>query len=370
MSVFESMALEALGPSSTALQRSKELNMSRMRRALVRTACVVLAGPVLVAQQSAPAPTAPVPAGLPDWAYTPPPPPGSPPAPTALPADDNTVIKITGSDRTMPRSAMRTGRGEIPDWHPGDRRGQLPLIVRNGKEGVLPCGLCHLADGAGRPENAPVNGLHPTYFLQQMEDFKNGLRRSADPRKANTNMMISYTKAATPDELKAAAEYFAAQPYPKRIRVIESRTAPKVRLQGGMHMAIPQNEGGDMEPMGDHLVEVPDDNLRAEVRDTRMGWTVYAPTGTLKKGQQLAAKYQCGVCHGRNLEGLGPVPPLAGRSPSYATRQLFDMKTGTRRGPWSELMQTIVREMSVQDMMAVTAYAASRAPSESARGTR
>lgn len=346
--------------------------MSRTHRALIAIASVVLGGALVVAQQSAPAPAAPVPSGLPEWAYTPPPPPGSPPAPSALPADDNAVLRMPGSDRTLTRGALRVGRGgEIPDWHPGDRRGQLPPIVRNGKEGVLPCGLCHLADGAGRPENAPVNGLHPTYFLQQMDDFKNGLRHSADPRKANTNMMISYTKAATPEELKAAAEYFAAQPYMQRIRVIESRTAPKVRLQGGMDMAIPASEGGGMEPIGDHLVEVPDDNLRAEARDTRMAWTVYAPIGTLKKGQQLVARHQCGICHGRNMEGVGPVPPLAGRSPSYAMRQLFDMKTGTRRGPWSELMQPIVRELSVQDMMAVSAYAASLTPPPArARGTR
>jgi cytochrome c553 len=97
---------------------------------------------------------------------------------------------------------------------------------------------------------------------------------------------------------------------------------------------------------------------------------VYAPIGTLKKGQQLAAKYQCSVCHGLNMKGLGPVPPLAGRSPSYAMRQLFDMKTGARRGPWSELMQPIVREMSVEDMMAVSAYAASLAPPEGPRATR
>jgi cytochrome c553 len=345
--------------------------MSRIYRGLIAAVPVVLAGSLLVAQQNAPAPAAPIPPGLPDWAYTPPPPPGSPPAPTALPADDNAVIKVPGSERTMPRSALRVGRGgEIPDWHPGDRRGQVPPIVRNGKEGVLPCGLCHLADGTGRPENAPVNALHPTYFLQQMEDFKNGLRRSGDPRKANTNMMISYAKAATPEELKAAAEYFGSQPYPKRIKVIESRTAPKVRLQGGMHMAVPANEGGGMEPIGDHLVEVPDDNLRAEARDTRMGWTVYAPIGTLKKGQQVAAKHQCGICHGRNLEGLGPVPPLAGRSPSYAMRQLFDMKTGARRGPWSELMGPIIREMSTDDMMAAAAYAASLAPPEGPRASR
>jgi cytochrome c553 len=334
-------------------------------------ASVVLGTSVVVAQQNAPAATAPVPPGLPDWAYTPPPPPGSPPAPSALPADDNAVVRIAGTDKTMTRGALR-GTKEIPDWYPEDRHGQMPGIVRSGRDNVRACGFCHLADGSGRPENASVSGLHVTYFIQQMEDMKNGLRRSADPRKANTNTMIGFAKAATPEEVRAAAEYFAAQPFPRRIKVVESRTAPKVRLQGGMHMAIPAADGGGMEPISAaEIVEVPDDNLRAESRDTRMGWTAYVPPGTLNKGKQLAAKYQCSVCHGANLEGLGPVPPLAGRSPSYLMRELFDMKTGTRHGPWSELMKPIVTAASVQDLMALSAYAASVAPpAAGARGTR
>jgi cytochrome c553 len=40
-------------------------------------------------------------------------------------------------------------------------------------------------------------------------------------------------------------------------------------------------------------------------------------------------------------------------------RQLFDMKTGARHGPWAELMKSIVTSMSVQDMAAVSAFAAS-----------
>ena len=163
-----------------------------------------------------------------------------------------------------------------------------------------------------------------------------------------------------------AAEYFAAQPYPKRIKVIESRTAPKVRLQGGMHMAVPANEGGGMVPIGDEIVEVPDDNLRAEARDTRLGFTAYVPPGTLNRGKQLAVKHQCGTCHGANLAGLGPVPPLAGRSPSHAVRQMFDMKSGTRRGPWAAMMAPVLEQLSVADMMAVSAYAASLDPTVTA----
>ena len=115
-----------------------------------------------------------------------------------------------------------------------------------------------------------------------------------------------------------------------------------------------------MEPIkADDIVEIPDDNLRAEARDTRMSWTAYVAPGTLNRGKQLATKYQCATCHGANLEGIGPVPPLAGRSPSYTMRQLFDMKTGARHGPWAALMKSVVTSMSVQDMAAVSAFAAS-----------
>jgi len=342
--------------------------MSRTRGALLAVALVVFGASIVAQQQNAPAPTGPVPAGLPDWAYTPPVP-GAPPPPSALPADDNAVVKIPGTDKTFTRGQLRAAK-ETMDWYPEDRHGTMPNIVKFGKEGVRQCSLCHLPDGSGRPENAPVSSLHPVYFMQQMQDFRNGLRKSADPRKANTNTMIGFTKAMSPEEDRAAAEFFAQQPYPRRMKVVEGKTAPKVRMQGGMHMAVPANEGGGMEPLkADELVEVPDDNLRAEARDTRMGWTAYVPPGTLNRGKQIAAKAQCATCHGANLEGIGPVPPLAGRSPSYTMRQLFDFKTGARNGPWGALMKPVVANLSVQELMAVSAYAASIQPPAATRPT-
>lgn len=339
--------------------------MNRTQAAVVAVVLVALGGSVVAQQQAAPAPAAapvPPPANLPEWAYTPPNPPGAPPPPSSLPADDTAVIRIPGVERTLTRGQLR-GVTEIPDWRPEEHTG-APAVVRFGRtaEGVRACGFCHLADGGGRPENASVNGLPVAYFLQQMEDFKTGARDSADPRKNNTNMMITYAKGATPEELRAAAEYFAAKPYGRRIKVVESRTAPKVRLQGGMHMPVPAAEGGGMEPIGEQIVEVPDDHLRAEARDTHMGYTAYVPVGSINRGKMLAATYQCTTCHGANLEGLGPVPPLAGRSPSYTTRQLYDMKLGARKGPWAELMTPIVQKMSLADMMNVSAYAASLNP--------
>jgi cytochrome c553 len=346
--------------------------MRKVAGAFGAIAVVILGASMLAQQQAAPAPAAtapasPVPAGLPDWAYTPPPPAGSPPAPSALPADDTAVVSIPGTAKTFTRGLLRAQK-ETMDWHPEDRHGTIPDIARFGKQGVRQCTLCHLPDGSGRPENAPISAYHPTYFMQQMQDYRDGLRKSADPRKTNTNLMIGFAKATTREEDMAAAQYFAQQPYPRRIKVVESKTAPRVRLQGGMHMAVPANEGGGMVPIpAGEIVEIPDDNLRAEARDTRMPWTAYVPPGTLNRGRQLTAKYQCATCHGANLEGIGPVPALAGRSPSYTMRQLFDMKTGARRGPWAELMKPIVTLMSVQDMAAVSAFAASTPAPAAAR---
>ena len=43
-----------------------------------------------------------------------------------------------------------------------------------------------------------------------MNDFRNGLRKSAEPRKANTNAMITIAKAMTPEEIKVDARSTSA----------------------------------------------------------------------------------------------------------------------------------------------------------------
>ena len=90
------------------------------------------------------------------------------------------------------------------------------------------------------------------------------------------------------------------------------------------------------------------------------------PTGSIKKGEGLATTggggrtVACGVCHGADLKGLGPVPGLLGRSPSYQVRQLFDLKTGARKGVWSDLMKSVVANLSEDEMASIAAYLASR----------
>ena len=83
-----------------------------------------------------------------------------------------------------------------------------------------------------------------SYFIQTMNDFKDGLRKSAEPRKANTNLMIAYAKAMTPAEIRESAEYFGAMKWTPWIRVVETATVPKMTSRGGIW--IP-SEGGEKE---------------------------------------------------------------------------------------------------------------------------
>jgi cytochrome c553 len=71
---------------------------------------------------------------------------------------------------------------------------------------------------------------------------------------------------------------------------------------------------------------------------------------------------QCALCHGGDLRGLGPLPSIAGRSPSYMFRQLYDFQHGARMGEWSPLMIPVVANLDEQDLLAIVAYLASRDP--------
>ena len=65
---------------------------------------------------------------------------------------------------------------------------------------------------------------------------------------------------------------------------------------------------------------------------------------------------------GPSLRGVGLVPPLAGRSPSYILRQLVGFHTGARATPASAPMQEVAAKLSIDDMVAAAAYAGSRRP--------
>jgi len=298
----------------------------------------------------------------PAWAYAIPAPPaaGAPPA-----APDTSQKQIPGSTLSFTRQQISDGFGPA-DWFPADHP-PMPDVVAHGKRpDARACGLCHYPNGKGRQENAGVSGLPVSYFVQTMNDFRNGLRKSADSRKANTNLMIAIAKALTPEEIKTAADYFGSMPWTPWVRVVETSTVPKMESRGGIWIPL---EGGAKEAIGLRIMETPENPERTEIlRDPRSGFIAYVPPGSLKKGEALVKTggngrtEACGVCHGRDLMGLGPVPGIAGRSPSYLARQMYDMQAGARQGEWTNLMKPVVEKLTEEDLIDVSAYVASLSP--------
>src|SRR3954449_6828616 len=125
------------------------------------------------------------------------------------PVDDGTPVRVPNSTAEYTWTQLRD-RFIAPVWHHGEHS-PLPDIVANGrKPDVFACGFCHRADGPGGPENASLAGLPAEYILQQMADLRNGSRTSSVPERSPVKAMIKVAKAASEDEVHAAAAYFAA----------------------------------------------------------------------------------------------------------------------------------------------------------------
>lgn len=311
----------------------------------------------------------------PPWAYGFTAPPATPPVATPAPAaqppalDNTTELSVQGSSLKFTRAQIANRFGPA-DWFPQDH-GPMPDIVAHGKEGARPpvfaCSLCHYPNGFGRPENANIAGLSYEYIVDQLNDFKNGARKSSDPRKNNTNAMAGFAKNMNDDEINEAAKYFSSIAYKPWVKVVESDTVPKTRPQAGLFLTLDGEQGGT-EPIGDRIVETPVSVRDSEfLRNDRSGFIAYVPPGSIKKGEQLVTTGNgkvtaCTACHGSDLRGLGPVPSIAGRSPSYLARQLYDIQHGNRTGKWTPLMAPVVSKLDSDDILNAVAYIASLEP--------
>ena len=296
----------------------------------------------------------------PAWAYFVSP---SAAAPGAAAAGDEPALRLPGSAIALTGAQLRDLYA-APDWHPAAHPPMPEVVARGRKPELFACGYCHLPNGQGRPENAALAGLSVGYITQQIADYKAGLRRSSEPAMRPPALMLANAKHATDEDVQAAAAYFASLPYQRWVRVVEAASVPQTRVLGALLVPVP---GGTPEPIGQRIIEVPEDPARTELRDPSSGFIAYVPPGSLARGEALVrsgsgALAACTSCHGAALRGAGDAPPLAGRSPSYLVRQLYDFRSGARTGRHAEPMQPVSRALTLDDMVAVTAYAASLAP--------
>lgn len=274
--------------------------------------------------------------------------PAEPPEPTTIPGSTRKYTPKEIDDLNNP-----------PDWLP-DQHPPAPTVVQKGREGVLACGSCHLMSGLGHPESADVTGYTAAYVVQQMMDFRSGARQDFARR------MDGIAKALTDDEIRQVAEWFASLPPRRFVRVVEAAMVPRTFVgQGRMRFIDPKQTG--MEPIGNRIITLPENQELARLRDPRSGFVSYVPPGSIAQGKALAEtgggkSISCNICHGDGLKGLGNVPRLAGVHPIYIARQLYLFKEGGRKGADAALMQKPTARLNDRDIMNLAAYVASLSP--------
>jgi cytochrome c553 len=290
-------------------------------------------------------------AELPEWAY--------PEKSPAVPWDAVILKQLPGSTKTFTQAQIEDNFNP-PDWFPEDHP-PMPDVVAHGRPpAVSACAKCHISNGAGHPESSDLAGLPPAYVRRQIEDFKNGDRHGA-----RAGSMIPFVKAITDDEIRIAADYYAAlRPVAGWTEVVETDTIPKTRVSPTyMRFAI---EGAGTEPLGQRIIELPKAPERAELRDSRFGFIAHVPRGSIAAGKALVTGSgktpPCGTCHGNDLKGNETVPHIVGRSPSYMFRQMYDVKNGSRNGPHAALMKEVVADLDDGEMLAIAAYLAAQRP--------
>ena len=320
-------------------------------------ACTVAIPFVLPAQRE--------PFAVPAWAF----PFAAPLSPAPRP-DSVLLHSVPGSSVRFTMKQVQNGF-DIPDWFPRQHAPMPPSVQYGVRPDGRACGYCHLPDGQGRPENGTLAGLPVEYAVRQVRAFRDGTRVSASPVAA-TGPMHTVAKGVTDEQVREAAVYYVRIRPTRRNVIREVRQVPTTRIAGLLYAY----DGNDTEPIAGRLIEVPETLERHDLRDPWVPYITYVPEGSIARGKRLAmrgptgAATACTTCHGPRLLGVGDVPPIAGRSPSNMLRQLINFRTRARRDSTALPMYAVSDAMSIDDMVAVSAYVGSLVPAARRSPTR
>lgn len=302
---------------------------------------------------------------VPAWSYPAPPQRAAAAGAAKETPDSVTLYHVPNSTAAFTAAQVGNLFG-IVDWHPDAHPTMPDIITRGRRPTVMPCGFCHLADGAGRPENAMLAGLPAPYIEQQIKDMRSGARKAAWVAPYGpSDYMRAIADSATDAEIAAAAEYYSQLTPRLRSRIVETATIPKPVPRVGLYFPA---ASGATEPLGRRLISMPSDTIGHDLRDPGFLYVTYVPRGSIARGKALATTWRedgaapCTSCHGDELHGVGPIPPTAGRFPAYILRQLLAFKTRARSTPASLPMNDVASKLSLDDMIAVAAYEGSLKP--------
>ena len=284
-------------------------------------------------------------------------------APLPARADDGARRTFADSEASMTLTETRN-RFLANDWHPTSHPAMPEPVLHGRKPNTYACGFCHRAEGQGGPESANISGLSKDYIVRQMQDMRSHVRQTAVDQRNPIVVKSQVFNSVTDEELLDAATYFSRLPARSHLKVVETDVVLKTAAYATGFL-VPAPEGGT-EPLGQRIIEIPDDITRFEMRDSRAPITAFVPRGSIARGRALAesggeAGLACAACHGEGLKG-GIGPRLAGHYATYLVRQLHDLKTGRRKGEQAGQMAATVEKLTLPDMIALAAYAASLTP--------
>jgi cytochrome c553 len=172
-------------------------------------------------------------------------------------------------------------------------------------------------------------------------------------------------KGLAADDVIVAADYFSRLPARPWVRVVEADSVPRTSIDpdNWLNRAL----GGALEPIGQRIVELAENEYRMSISDPTSGIIAYVPIGSIQRGDSLAhtgtpQRAACTTCHGPDLHGVGAVPGIAGQMPSYLSRQLWDIRSGSRHGDSVAPMREVIRTLKPSEIVALAAYLGSLQP--------
>jgi cytochrome c553 len=173
------------------------------------------------------------------------------------------------------------------------------------------CFSCHGLEGQGDAGAAfpRLAGLDAQYLARQMADYASGARPNA--------VMTPIAQQLSPTDHQSVALYYAGLP-PQAPIILASAV-----------------DAGSLQ----------------------WGGILYAQ-GSAERGIQA-----CANCHGPGGQGLNDVyPGVAGQPAAYVEAQFRLWRNGTRQNDIGDVMGSVARRMTDQDIRAVSAYVAGLAP--------
>jgi cytochrome c553 len=233
----------------------------------------------------------------------------------------------------------------------------MPPVVAGAEDAkVSACANCHLPNGMGHPESAALAGLSANFIVAEVGAIAGGTRPAI-------GSMGRVAAAVTPEQLQQAATYFAALKPVPWITVVETTTVPTTYVVGTARLPIAD---ASPEPLGHRIIELAQHVQQFQDHDPHSGFVAYVPVGSIVTGRALvqgadsSKTIACMTCHGVGLHGnaqlLGGVPWIAGRSPTYVFRQLWEFKHGTRNRAVDAPMKAVVAKLSDDQMIAIAGY--------------